>query len=347
MSIYSHKNLRFLIRHYLKEGGLKLSPQDRMDLTPQIVLEAKDLYLSFIDNFNSWLQSQNILPVVPVNLTGSSVYAPKDIQDKERQMVVYGDIDYIVSFPVEYIGEDLSSRRKEESESVKKYTSLLEKYIRSEKPDQIDVEKTLKSNPIMVIIKLPKGGFVQVDTVITHPPYQEWMKGRYTPPRGVKGYVTGNLYKALGDYLTLTIGTEGVIARYKDGSIVSSKVRSGVSFKNVSTNFRSFLMDIAQFMTKGEFTPDPLLSQHPGMDPENVSVSSLARGIVGLARTLESEGIVSASEMLSTIYESFVSGLEENVGRKISRDITQSQQEKLLKINQDQGKIVKDIFSGA
>ena len=335
------------MRHYLREGGLKLSPEHRSELNPQTVIEVEKKYLKFIRSFNDWLQNKGHEPVVPVGLTGSATYAPKDSQDEKRSGVTYGDVDYLVSFPVQYTSEDLGSRRKQESESLRVYTDLMRDYMVSSSPPEVDTEKTLKSNPLMVIIRLPGEKYVQVDTVVTHPPYQSWMRGRYTPERGVKGYVTGNLYKALGDYLTLTIGTEGVIARYKDGSIVSSKVRSGVSFKNVSTNFRSFLMDIAQFMTKGEFTPDSLLSQHPGMDPENVSVSSLARGIVGLARTLESEGIVSASEMLSTIYDSFVSGLEENVGRKISRDITQSQQEKLLKINQDQSKIVKDIFSGA
>ena len=78
-----------------------------------------------------------------------------------------------------------------------------------------------------------------------------------------------------------------------------------------------------------------------------MSVSSLARGIVGLAKTLEARRILSASEMLSKIYESFIVGLEENVGKKLSKDITQSQHDKLMKINQEQSKIVKDIFTGA
>lgn len=336
-----------LVRYYLREGGLKLSPEHRSELNPQTVIEAEKKYLKFITDFNNWLQNKGYEPLDPVGLTGSSVYAPKDINDKDRQSVTYGDIDYLVSFPVEYTSPDLTSRRKEESETVRKYTDLIEEYLRSMKPAQVDVDKTLKSNPLMIIIKLPNGGFVQVDTVVTHPPYQEWMRGRYTPERGVKGYVTGNLYKALGDYFTLTIGTEGVLVRYKDGSRVSSKVRSGVKFKSVSTNFQTFLLDIARYIAGSDITPDPLLRQFPGLDPESVSVSSLARGIVGLARTLESEGILTASEMLTRIYESFVSGMEENVGRKLSKDITQAQQEKMLKINQEQSKIVKDIFSGA
>ena len=346
MSINSLQNLRFLVRYYLTEGGLKLPPEDRRELTPETVLEAKELYLSFIAGFNSWLRSQNISPINPVSLTGSSIYAPKDRENKERQNVTYGDIDYLVSFPTEYTTGDLTSRRKQESESVKKYTELLEKYIQIKRPNQLDVEKTLRSNVLMVIIRIPAGGFVQVDTVVTHPPYEEWMKGRYTPQRGVKGYVTGNLYKALGDYFTLTIGTEGVLARYKDKERVSSKVRKDVTIKSVSTNFKNFLMDIAEYMTGGDFTPDPLLLQHPGMDPENVSVSSLALGIAGLAKTLEERGILSSSEMLSKIYESFIVGLEENVGKKVTKDITQSQHDKLMKINQEQSKIVKDIFTG-
>jgi len=339
-----------LVRYYLREGGLKLAPEHRSELNPQTVIQVEKKYLSFIGSFNRWLESKDYKPVEPIGLTGSATYAPEDSQDETRSGVTYGDVDYLVSFPVEYSESELGSRRKQESESVRVYTDLMREYMLASSPPEVDTEKTLKSgsSPLMVIIRLPNEKYVQVDTVVTHPSYQEWMKGRYTPERGVKGYITGNLYKALGDYLTLTIGTEGVIARYKDGSKVSSKVRSGVSFKSVSTDFGRFLMDIASFMTKGEFTPDPLLTQNPGMDPGSVSVASLAKGIVGLARTLESEGVVvSADEMLSKIYESFTSGIEDNVSRKASRDITQQQQEKLLKINQDQSRIVKDIFSGA
>jgi len=170
------------------------------------------------------------------------------------------------------------------------------------------------------------------------------MRGRYTPERGIKGYVTGNLYKALGDYLVLTIGTEGVMARLKDGQRVPSKFRAGITYHSVSTDFRNFFRDIADYVIEGAYVADPLLEQHPGLDPDNVNVSDLAYGIVGLARTMEQAGDVDSREMLSTIYSSFVDGMEENVGRKLSKDITPEQEAKMRKLNVTQGERVRQIF---
>jgi hypothetical protein len=258
---------------------------------------------------------------------------------------VYGDIDYLVSFPVEYSTPDLTTRRKEEAAAVREYTNLMTEYLSTVRPEEVDVDLTLGGNPMMIIVRVPSGGLAQVDTVATHPAYSEWMKGRYTPERGVKGYVTGNLYKALGDYLVLTIGTEGVIARLKDGQRVPSKFRAGITYQSVSTDFRNFFRDIADYVIVGAYEPHPILEAHPGLDPDNVSVSELALGILGLALTMEAAGDVSSGEMLGKIHASFVEGMEENVGRKLARDITPEQETKLRKLNVVQAERVKKIFS--
>lgn len=336
--------LRNLIREVLlSEGGLKLPPDQRRDLTPAIVREASSIYREFMAGFNEWLQSRGKRPLDPVRPTGSSTHAERDIVD--RPTATYGDIDYLVSVPVDYQSEDLTARRKEEAAAVREYTELLTEYLTSVHPPMVDVDLTVAGNPMMIIVKLPSGGLVQVDTVVTHPSYTEWMKGRYTPEHGIKGYVTGNLYKALGDYLTLTIGTEGVLARLKDGQRVSSRVRAGVSYRNISTDFRTFLKDIADYIIESDdYATDPLLQRHPGLDPDAPSISDLAQGIVGLARTLESAGHESATDMLSSIYAAFVEGLDENVGRKMARDITPEQEAKLRKLNDTQTERVRNIF---
>lgn len=334
--------LRRLIEAYVSEGGLKLPPEQRKDLTPTIVKDAAEIYRNFIKGFNLWLEALGESPIDPVRPTGSSVHAEKDIVD--RPSAVYGDIDYLVSFPVEYTSQDAGVMRKEEAASVKKYLDLLAEYIKSVRPDVIDVDLTLKGNPQMIIVKVPDVGLVQVDTVITHPPYTEWMKGRYSPERGIKGYVTGNLYKALGDYLVLTIGTEGVMARLRDGERVPSKFRTGITYKSISTNFRTFFRDIADYIIKGEYTPDSLLESYPGLDPDNVNLDDMSYGILGLARTLASAGEVDLNDMLSSVYRSFVEGMEENVGRKVSREITPAQEKKLLDLNAQQAARVKTIL---
>jgi len=344
MGMIQERSLRSLIREMiLSEGGLKLPPAQRRDLTPGIVREAAAIYRDFMAGFNGWLQSRGKQPLDPVRPTGSSTHAERDIVD--RPTATYGDIDYLVSVPVDYRSEDLSDRRKEEAAAVREYTELLTEYLTSARPPMVDVDLTVAGNPMMIIVKLPSGGLVQVDTVVTHPSYTEWMKGRYTPEHGIKGYVTGNLYKALGDYLTLTIGTEGVLARLKDGQRVSSRVRSGVAYRNISTDFRTFLKDIADYIIdRDDYDIDPLLQQHPGLDPDAPSISDLATGIVGLARTLESAGLESAADMLGSIYAGFVEGLDENVGRKAARDITPEQEAKLRKLNDTQAARVRAIF---
>lgn len=336
--------LRLLIHEVLlNEGGLKLPPEHRRDLTPAIVQEASKIYREFLQGFNEWLSTRGKDPVNPIRPTGSSTHAERDIVD--RPSATYGDIDYLVSFPVNYSSDDLTVRRKEEAAAVREYTNLLVEYMTSVRPSMVDVDLTVGGNPVMIIIKLPSGGFVQVDTVITHPSYSAWMRGRYTPERGIKGYVTGNLYKALGDYFTLTIGTEGVLARIKDGQRVTSKLRSGVSYKSISTDFTTFLKDIADYIIgSDDYTLDRLLQQHPGLDPDSPSISDLAMGIVGLARTLETAGRADADEMLSTVYNSFVTGMDENVTRKVDMDITPEAEEKLRKISAAQAERVRTIF---
>lgn len=221
---------------------------------------------------------------------------------------------------------------------------MLIDYLISERPNEVDIDLTIKSSALMIIVKIPSGGLAQVDTVVTHPKYSEWMKGRYTPEKGIKGYITGNLYKVLGDYLVLTIGTEGVLARLKDGQRVSSKFRKGITYQSVSTNFRNFFKDIADYVVVGQYQEDALLKKHPGLDPENVNLEDFAYGILGLSRTLEAANITSSKEMLNEIYQSFVFSIEQNVEKKLKKNISQSQEEKMKRLNKMQSERIKKIF---
>jgi len=191
---------------------------------------------------------------------------------------------------------------------------------------------------------MPGGELVQVDTVVTFPEHSEWMKGRYVPERGVKGYVTGNLFKALGDYLTLTIGTEGVVARLKDGSRVTSKQRAGVKYHKVSGDFRNFLVDIARYVAGDDVKLSPQLEKHPGLDPTAVSVEDLARGVVGLADTLAAAGVADKREMLTTIMTGFREALTDTVERKVGREIAPEKADKLRKLNDEQATRVARVF---
>ena len=325
--------LRRILLGALTEGGLKLPPHERVDLTPKLVKQAVETYEGFLRGWNSWLQKKGHEPVKPMGPSGSSTHAHRDIVDKPD--MIYGDVDYLVSVPVGYNSEELGDQRKADAASERAYEELLVQYLKTQ-PAHVDVALTLKGAPTQVVIRLSGGEAVQVDTVMTHPEHADWMKGRYTPERGIKGYVSGNLYKALGDALTLNIGTEGVLARMKGDQRVASNVRAGVSFKRVSNNFRTFLLDIARYL--GAIDIDPLLEDHPGLDPEAINIDDLAMGIVGLSRTLDEP------DLLDRVLTGFQAGLESNVDKKASRDLSPDKLAKLRKLNKDQFERVRRVF---
>ena len=338
--------IRRLIREMLMfEGGLKLPPQHRRDLTPQIVRDAARMYVKTIESFNTWLSARGEQSLTPVRPTGSSTHWEKDIED--RPDATYGDIDYLVSFPAPESQDDETQSRKLEADQTKKYTALFIEFISTSTPPWVDKNLTLgedgEKHPWMVIIKLEDGSYVQVDTIITYPRHTEWMKGRYTPQRGLKGYVTGNLYKALGDYFTLTIGTEGVIARLRGGQRVSSSVRKDVTFHSISRNFRGFFSDIVTYILGRSDWKRPS-GFIEGLDPENVSLVQFAKGIKSMKEALAINNFEGVDNMLVDILSRFKEGLDQNTDRKASRDLTDQQLMKLEKINEDSYSKVKEAF---
>lgn len=342
--------LRAIVRRALFEGGLKVPADRRRDLTPALVRQASRAYERFLAGWNAWLAEHGAEPVQPVRASGSATHAAAD--EVDRPDATYGDIDYLVSLPVDASKGD---RRAGQAASLRRYTELMARYLREESPEGVDVDLTLGtkrpggsgSDPLSVILVMPDGGLVQVDTVVTHPHSAEWAAGRYTPERGIKGYVTGNLYAALGDFLTLSIGGEGVLARYRGKERVPSRFRAGVDVRTVSTSFRTFLADIAEHLLGPGYTPDPVLRRHPGLDPDNVMVADLAHGIVGLANTLDAAGAYDRDEMLAQVLRGFETGLADNVSKKAGRDLAPDKERALRRLNDQQLERVRRIFDGA
>jgi len=322
---------------YLREGGLKLSPEKRdmlAQLTPAVVNTAVEIYTDLLDQWNLYLESAGEKPVRAMRPVGSVSYYQQDMS--QTSDVSYGDIDYLVAFPSDFEGEEFD-RRRDDRRVTSKYENLFVRFLNERSPNTVDIAETLRgSTPLMVMLKLPNGQLVQVDTVVTFPRYSGWMEGRYTPEHGIKGYTIGNLYKALGDYLVMSISTEGVIVRSKMGQRVPSRFSrsKGVETENISTTIQTFLRDIAKYVIGSEeIDEDPLLVSNPGVDPKNVTISGLASGIKGLAMTLGNHDVYSPDEMLRTILSNYESGLRKNVESKRSRFIDDEAYQKLLKLN--------------
>ena len=326
-------------QNFLNEGGLKSTKTDAR-LTPDLVVRAIDVYKRTLADFNNWLENENQLPVRAVRPVGSVSYAQRDLQDGTD--IVYGDVDYLVEFPPPpSTGESYTDTRKEENARKREYRKLFTNFLNSEAvTGEVDVYETLAENadPFMVILEAHPGLLVQVDTIVTFPDYAEWISARYTPERGVKGYTMGKLYKALGDIFPLTIGTEGVVARKRDGNLVTSRQRKGVELEIVSKSPKTFLPDIARYVLENdniEIHPD--LQKHNGMTGE-ITLRKLAQGIRGLALTLELNGHMRASDLLSKVLVNYEEGLEEHrerttkrIEKKISQLQDSSHRDKLLK----------------
>ena len=332
--------LKPLIRMIL-EGGLKApSLTANTVLNPATVAQSISIYKQVLDMWNSDLKSQGKMPVRAVGPVGSVAYFEKDLESNPD--ITYGDVDYLVAFPVA-ITKDASSAdiRKLENTASREYSDSLVKFLLSNGSVKslVNVPATVRSSPTLIIIRLPTGEHVQVDTIITYPHYTSdsgdgWMPGRWTPERGIKGYTIGELYTTFGKLFNLSISDRGVFIKTRGGKSVPFSQRKNTELTSISKNFKTFFRDIGAHLSDSN-EAHPALEQSPGMDPNNISIKSAARGIKGVVLTLEQNGIIDNSqEVLNTILGLYERNLRNAIDKKKSRGLTDEQYVKLEQINQ-------------
>jgi len=293
-------------------GGLKSQKTRTTVITPSIALESISLYKKLIYDWRELREAE----ICPLQAVGSSAYSMIDFE--ERNDVAYGDVDYLVSlpFPRDFQGTEWE-RRKEENRIKAAYESDFAKFVEERKPEIVDIIETLRSSPTMAIMKLPDERYVQVDMVMTFPRYQDWMRARYCPERGLKGYIMGNLYAALGAALTISIGTEGVTAKVRKGKRVSTRCRKNFDLEMISVNPRSFLTDIANYLLEGGTPRNRLLTENPGVNPDAIDLDDLAKGINGLSRTLADAKVIDYADIfLHDLYNDFSNRLDKSIEKK-------------------------------
>ena len=335
----------------LSEGGAKIPPGQGASLTPEVVVQASELYKGLIEDFNQYLSSKDLRPVKAIKPVGSTAYYREDLE--EDSDVIYGDIDFLVSLPPADGGEDFGVSRKSQAAIKRNYEKEFLNFLKASPPGFVDVPLTGESSPTMVIINLDSGKKVQVDLIATTDRYEDWMQVRWVPERGVKGYVGGNLYKAFGDTLTLTIGDQGVIARIKDGNRVSSKQRGkDVKFIQVSSNPSTFFKDIVDYLVGAkEFEITQGLADSQGIAPDNITISGIADGIRAVAETLQGNGALpekfnNSVEMLEEVLARFKLNLDASVEKKSkNQNMTEEKLTKLVKMNSEQYNNVKNSFN--
>jgi len=176
----------------------------------------------------------------------------------------------------------------------------------------------------MVILQLPSGGYVQADSIITYSDISSWTKARYTPMRGFKGYIHGNFYDVLSDMLNVSLSRSGVVAKFRDGEIVPSRMRKDVQVRTISSNPRTFFVDILQVFAGSEARSNPLLDANPGLDPETHETEllrTLASGAKGLFVALEDNDVIeSAEEKVQTLYNNYKAKNDQEAGKREMKD---------------------------
>ena len=341
------------------EGG-NLAPELTADvkLTPQVVERANKVFIKVLGDWNRWLEERGHAPVKPIKPVGSTGHYEKDLSSSPEELhraygsedVEYGDIDYLVEFPFpeDFTGDD-TLRRKEENKIKREYGQLMTEFfeILQGSPEVVKI-----SQP-MLVVRLPDGDHVQIDAIITFPKYSRWMGTRYIPERGIKGYITGNLYSSFANALIMTIGSEGVLVRTQYGERVTGRVRKDVVYNTISTDPDNFLMDIANYIIKSDFTPHPLLGQYPGWSKDEVRISDIAKGMKGFALTLEDNTEdFSAVEFLSEISDVLKERLEKFVEHKRyilakkNHPHADEKVNKMIKQNNKVHAIVQGVFKG-
>lgn len=283
---------------FINEGGWSSVKTQETKLTPK-VLKAVDAQIKEFDTaFQKHMKSVGLPPLKFIRAIGSGTWYEEDLINQPDK--VYGDIDYLVSYPLLQVEEPGS--RKDEIESIKTYNAELFRFLEKANLSYIDTEETynmsnLSSVKILFIVDLDgETAYVQADMVITHPPYEEWALDRYTPIRDVKGFVIGKMYASLANKLGLSIQDRGVRGKFKGDVLAPWGKRAGVEEKVISLNFNSFLHDIAVFFFKylqkeGDMKPSKGLEKYKGVNVKGLNMPKMVESIRGLADTLEDNGL--------------------------------------------------------
>lgn len=281
-----------LFEQFIAEGGWSTVKTQNTVLNPMAIKKTVEVLARVNAQFNQYLESIDLPTMDFGQPVGSGTWWQDDLENNPDKL--YGDVDVLTIYPTLKIhGEDI---KKNEAESVKIYNDELLTWLKNARPAGIDPEESEAiSNPssvklVAVIDNDGVDGYVQVDLVVSHEEYKDWALIRLTPIRNVKGFVLGNMYSSFGEVLDLSVQLKGVRAKVQDGILVPYSKRAGVEEILVSSDIRSFLVDIAKFFWEQSstkpFNPGSDLVNWK-MDAKNPTMEQLFGGIKALANTLD------------------------------------------------------------
>lgn len=281
-----------LFEQFIAEGGWSTVKTQNTVLNPMAIKKTVEVLARVNQQFNKHLVSIGLPEIDFGQPVGSGTWWQDDLINNPDKL--YGDVDVLTIYPTLKIhGEDT---KKNEAESVRIYNDELMNWLETERPNGVDPEETRKVSDlnavhlVMIIDVEEERGYVQVDLVANHAEYKDWALIRLTPIRNVKGFVLGNMYSSFGEVLDLSVQLKGVRAKVKNGILAPYSKRAGVEEILVSSDIRSFLVDVAKFFweqsTNKPFKPGDDLANWR-MDVNNPTMEELFSGIKALANTLD------------------------------------------------------------
>lgn len=264
-----------LISEIIHEGGWASTATQDTVITPNTVKQVLPVVKQFIDQFNRWAKSKDILPVVMGKPLGSTAYYAQDPDDKE-----YGDIDLQVVAP------DIEGKNAGQVGTL--YTKYFDEFVQETQPKSLHDEKFTK-NPVFRV----GNDFVQVDFVWAVKSLSNWSGARMTPPQNIKGAVHGNMFSSFGDIMHISIQGSGAQLKIVDGEIKPyARTRKFDSLETLSTNIEQFGVDIVRWLHQHMGMPGAVkisarLKKHPGLDTKEIRSEQLAEVIKGVAESFE------------------------------------------------------------
>lgn len=278
-----------IAKNIINEGGWASKKTQKTIITPELVGKSIEVLNKFVKDFNKIVTKEGKPPIEVVSPVGSTKYWKQDLKSKPDTH--YGDIDMLVSFPVWY--RDGKNKQENESKSLKYYFDKIVELSGKYPTLDSDTKNTAGRNAIFKV----GNEYVQIDFIATFPEYKEWSKVRYTPEHGLKGITVGKVFTALGVIFNLSMGDKGIIAKMRNGEIVPTKFRKDVDIVKISSNYKTFIRDITKFIIKQIDPSIKTIKEHPdlkkfkGLNASNVKLANFAKGVAGMAKTFELNGI--------------------------------------------------------
>ena len=259
-------------KEFLLQGGWDTKKTQGTVLKPAVVGVALNVIDKFTADFNNWLSAKGLGKVKRGKPTGSGAYYQQDTAENPDK--IYGDID------LQMIGSTVEGTTIGQFNAH--WNKLADQFIRDTNVSYIDLEDTKLGHPI---VQIGQDQYVQVDFMWHTEELSHWGAARVTPERGVKGLLMGNMYSVLGELLDLSIQHAGVQLKTQNGQQVPFSKHKGVELKTISTNPRTFVLDILKYY--GGKSAAPLLIANPGTNTEDVKISTLVNAVKGLALSFD------------------------------------------------------------